>query len=327
MTGAVLPYAYGGVNMAENIGISSGDTIENAIERWLYRYKKQGVKTATFNRLASTFSLTKEHRIASVRILDLCTDDIQGFINAIANEGYSYSTIKKAYNLMTGFIRFVIGEGIAIRPAHLNVVLPKAENLRKQAKQLEAYDPDQQARLKEAIESSQTVGAYAALFMLETGARVGEVLALRWSDIQWARRAVRIHATMVNPGSRRKCFVQNSAKSKSSMRTIPLSTTAMEMLSRIRGQNDGLIFVASDGESSIGYTAIRKQVQDLCRLAGVPYYGMHCFRHTFATNAFYKGCEIKILSKLLGHASVTITYNTYIHLYGDALEEMRGIVG
>lgn len=50
-------------------------------------------------------------------------------------------------------------------------------------------------------------------------------------------------------------------------------------------------------------------------------------RHTFATNCYYRGCEIKLLSKLLGHANVTITYNIYINLYGDALEEMRSIVG
>ena len=60
--------------------------------------------------------------------------------------------------------------------------------------------------------------------------------------------------------------------------------------------------------------------------AQVEYRGMHVFRHTFATNCYYKGCEIKKLSKLLGHASVTITYNTYIHLYGDALEELRSVI-
>ena len=61
-------------------------------------------------------------------------------------------------------------------------------------------------------------------------------------------------------------------------------------------------------------------------MAQIEYRGMHVFRHTFATNGYYKGCEIKKLSKLLGHASVTITYNTYIHLYGDALEELRSVV-
>ena len=56
------------------------------------------------------------------------------------------------------------------------------------------------------------------------------------------------------------------------------------------------------------------------------YYGLHVFRHTFATNCYHRGCDVKVLSKLLGHGSVAVTYNTYIHLYGDALEAMRAVI-
>lgn len=312
--------------MAENIGISVSDPIQSAMERWLYKYKKINVKTATFERLLTSFKLLTEYGIAATRLMDLCTDDIQRFINQLVNDGYSISTIRKAHNLMTGFIRFVLGEGLAIRPAYLNVRLPRAEHIKKQARKIESYDPEEQQRLRAAIEATGTVASDAVLLMLETGMRVGEVLALKWSDIQWQRRAVRIHATMVNLQSRKKSFVQDSAKSRTSTRTIPLSSRALEVLAKRRKSTDGLVFTAQDGETTIGYNSLRNQTQDLCLAAEIPYYGFHAFRHTFATNAFYKGCEIKILSKLLGHASVTITYNTYIHLYGDALEEMRSIV-
>lgn len=56
-------------------------------------------------------------------------------------------------------------------------------------------------------------------------------------------------------------------------------------------------------------------------------HGNHALRHTCATNCYNRGCDVKILSKLLGHADVSITYNIYIHLYGDALEEMRSVIG
>ena len=54
----------------------------------------------------------------------------------------------------------------------------------------------------------------------------------------------------------------------------------------------------------------------------IAYKGEHIFRHTFATNCYYKGMDVKILSKLLGHADVNITYNIYVHLYGDGFDEM-----
>ena len=314
--------------MADNIGININDTVSTAMERWLYRYKKNGVKTATFDRLIISFKMLIGYKLASVRLIDLCTSDIQDFINSLMNDGYSMSTIRKGYNLMTAFVKFVIGEGLAIRPVYLNVILPKAENVKCEVREVRAYDPDEQARLRAVISKSDSMAAKAILLMLETGIRVGEALALHWSDVLWQRRALRIHTTLVRGVSQKKCIVQSSPKSKSSVRTIPLSKTALDMLASMKRDGaDGFIFTAADGTTPLGYNSCRKKALDLHLEAEVPFSGFHVLRHTFATNAFYKGCEIKILSKLLGHSSVTITYNTYIHLYGDALEEMRSIVG
>jgi site-specific recombinase XerD len=87
----------------------------------------------------------------------------------------------------------------------------------------------------------------------------------------------------------------------------------------------GYIFQDADG-GPISYEAMRYQIGKACENANVEYRGQHVFRHTFATNCYKNGADVKILSKLLGHSSVAITYNTYIHLYGDALEEMRSVV-
>lgn len=57
-----------------------------------------------------------------------------------------------------------------------------------------------------------------------------------------------------------------------------------------------------------------------------PCRGLHVLRHAFATNCYYRGRDIKILSKLLGRADVNITYNPCIHLSGDALDEMKAVI-
>ena len=82
------------------------------------------------------------------------------------------------------------------------------------------------------------------------------------------------------------------------------------------------VFTDAEGDR-LSYEALRYQTQCACRSAGVDYKGEHVFRHTFATNCYYKGVDIKILSKLLGHADVNITYNVYVHLYGDGFDEMH----
>ena len=311
-------------------GITIGDPIWKAMEGWLYKFKQNNVKTATFERLLTSYRMMRGYSVSYVRIMDLTTADIQDYLNRILHDGYAYTTIRKQFNLISAFVKFLLGEGVPIRPVHLNVTLPIAEKVKKPKKEIVAYSKIEQAKLLKVLNASSEDSAYAVLLMLETGMRVGEVLALSWEDIIWDRRAVRIHSTLVNPASRQKGFVQEGAKSVASNRTIPLSTKAMKALEELLETVDhptGLIFRSVKyPDQSLGYNALRKQIQRFCKGAQVEYHGMHVFRHTFATNCYYKGCEIKKLSKLLGHASVTITYNTYIHLYGDMLEELRSVV-
>ena len=78
----------------------------------------------------------------------------------------------------------------------------------------------------------------------------------------------------------------------------------------------------------VQYEALRFQTRKLCEEAKVEYRGEHVFRHTFVTNYYYNGVDVKIISRLLGHADVNITYNLYIHLYGDGFDEMyEALVG
>ncbi|MBR3106377.1 MAG: tyrosine-type recombinase/integrase [Clostridia bacterium] len=75
-----------------------------------------------------------------------------------------------------------------------------------------------------------------------------------------------------------------------------------------------------------GYESLRYQCQMACKEAGITYHGLHVFRHTFAMNHFYKGTNVKILSKILGHSETSVTFNIYIHLYGDGFDDMLSAV-
>lgn len=163
-------------------------------------------------------------------------------------------------------------------------------------------------------------------FMLETGMRVSETLALSRKDINFQKKSIRIHATMVNPSSQKECYVQEGAKSETSNRTIPISPKAMEILLAPRDNSrEEWVFSSTRGKR-LSYENLRQQCKKICEEAKVPYYGLHVWRHTFATNLYYKGVDVKILSKLLGHANTTITYNIYIHLYGDRFNDMMNAV-
>lgn len=244
-------------------------------------------------------------------------------------DGYALTTIKKQYHLVSSYLKFANTEGIIPRPVYNNVKLPSQQAVKKQKREVLGYSRPEQVMLRRVLRTHERPGYAAALLMMETGLRVGECLALTWNDILWERRAVRVGKTLIRITNRRRMEVQDGAKSFTSNRTIPLSTDAYTLLEDLYEKakdRNSYIFAAEDGQP-MSYEAIRYQIQLACDEAGVPYKGQHVFRHTFATNCYNRGCDVKILSKLLGHADVAVTYNVYIHLFGDALEEMRSVVG
>lgn len=210
----------------------------------------------------------REYSIAYIRILDLITDDVQIYINQLLRDGYSYSTIKKQFNLVTAFVRFLLAEGVPVRPVHLNVSLPIAEKAKKPKKEIVTYNKIEQVKLQKAIMADGEPAAFVVLLMLENGLRSGEVLALCWEDIDWDRRAVRIHRTLVHPTSKAKCFIQEGAKSKTSNRTIPLSPkvlNALEILLDKAESPTGLIFrSAKYPNEPMNYNVLSKHIQELC---------------------------------------------------------------
>ena len=116
--------------------------------------------------------------------------------------------------------------------------------------------------------------------------------------------------------------MQDGAKSEKSNRTVPLTPTAVRLLEGLEiERNSEWVFSYENGER-LSYEAIRYQTIKACEEAEIEYRGEHVFRHTFATNCYHKGIDVKILSRLLGHADVNITYNLYIHLYGDGFDEL-----
>lgn len=296
---------------------------------WMQKFKKTSVKQATFDRLETSYKLMEKYPIADICTKALSEDDIQEYVNALTENGYSLSTIKKQFNLISGFLRYANTRGIFLRPIQNNVKMPAKSLVKKQKRDVMAYDPIEQEELRHILESGEMPGYYAALLMLETGLRVGECLALSWDDIDWYRRAIRVNKTFVRLGNRAKQFVQNEAKSYCSNRTVPMSQKLCTYLDRIRKHdNNRCEFIFhNDQHQPLSYEAMRYQITQACKKARVPYYGQHAFRHTFATNCYNRGCDVKILSKLLGHSNVSITYNIYVHLFGDALEEMRKVVG
>lgn len=305
--------------------------LDEAVDIWLRNYKRNSVKVSTYDRLRISYELMRKYNIAYRMVKTLSANDIQDYLNQLVNDGYALSTIKKQYSLLTAFLKYAYSVSEIGSPIYMSAKMPIRENVKKPEKTIEAYDIWEQGRLTDTLNTLKHHIYGAIILMMENGLRAGEALALKWSDIDWNRRSICINKTLVRIGTESKSsFVQDGAKSKSSNRRIPLSTKSYDVLKRLsedKIRSEFIFWNDNDPSKPCTYDQLRWRLKSVCKKAGVEYKGNHALRHTFATNCYNRGCDVKILSKLLGHADVSITYNIYIHLYGDALEEMRSVVG
>lgn len=332
--GHYTPLQVDGTNL-DNYNIPQGsdkgvDIMDNTISLyqyiylWLNLFKKNEVKSGTYDRLLQSNESLGRYSIGTERVCDVTPLDIQFYINQITKEGYSFSTIKKQLELLRASLRKAVKLKLIPDNPAMEIGMPNSKLIKK-PKEVLAYDNNDQKKLQKYIEEHTFDNAIMCVaFMVETGLRSGEALALRWSDVDTDKHRCHICATIVNPHIPSKAYVQDTPKTDSSIRTIPLNVRATTILNVLkRRASSEFVFGDSTSKSTrLEYPTLIRTIKRMCRDSGVPYRGAHVFRHTFATNCYYKGIDIKILSKLLGHSDVKVTYNTYINLYGDGFDDM-----
>ena len=303
-------------------------SLTSYIAEWLSTFKETTVKQSTYDRLLTSAKALEAYTIAYMPIGEITCIDIQHYVNDLTKRGYGLSTIKKQMRIVTAPLKQASALHIIPADPCVGIRLPSRYNVAKPEKIVEAYTAEEQTALLNVISSGRRKGYFAIMLMIETGLRVGEVLALRWHDVQLARKRIHVRNTVVRLANKKQSFVQDSVKSESSRRTIPLTPEAISILEQQYARRTGeWVFTNDDGER-LSYEALRYQTRKACDEAGIEFRGEHVFRHTFATNCYHKGIDVKILSRLLGHADVNITYNLYIHLYGDGFDEMyEALVG
>lgn len=167
---------------------------------------------------------------------------------------------------------------------------------------------------------------YRAFFMTLyfQGLRKGEANALAWKDVDFEKKTVSINRTVAKT---KGGYVENPPKTRSSVRTIPLDTKVSEELRELRKhweQYDGFNeeWKVFGGPKPLHDTLIEKRKNQACELSGTEKIRIHDFRHSCASYYIQLGAPILLVSKLLGHADIAMTLNTYSHLYPNEIAQI-----
>ena len=249
-------------------------------------------------------------RIGRARLADVQHRDVQRIADDLLSKGRDPSTIRNALMPLRVIFRRAVEDGdLAVNPcAHLR--LPAVRGRRERI-----ASPDEAQRLLAALpERDRSVWATA----LYAGLRRGELMALRWDDVDLAAGVIRVERSYDDKGR-----VEIEPKSRAGRRTVPVVGALRDFLvdhKARQGRDGGLVF-GSSAETPFVPSNLWRRAQRAWKRGGLKPIGLHEARHTFASVLIAAGVNAKAITTYMGHASIQTTYDLYGKLMpGSELE-------
>ena len=293
-------------------------TLGEWYEYWLDTYMKDTVKQSTY---ASYRSYLNKHFCVLGKILlkKLEPHTLQEFYNyKFREERLSPKTLRNYHMALHKCLQQAVKEHLLVYNPCDAVTLPSGEK-----PEIVVFTNDQQRALVQASYRHR-YGVFIRLDLC-TGLRMGELLALKWEDIDFSKKAIRIQRSMEYRYSVGEWRI-GEPKSKAGYRTIPLTDETIRILTEQKEKNKNIkkiqeewyefIFLSRKGEP-VKNSAYDTALFKICDKAKINRFSMHVLRHTFATRCIEGGMMPKTLQKILGHSNIGITMNLYVHITED----------
>jgi integrase len=316
-------------------------TLNEYLYNWLITYKLGVVKQSTYDRMEGTYNHHIKDSIGKMQMGGIDAKDIQQLINDKVSpknkniKPLSYSSVKKIYELLNPCFEFAVQIGdLNINPMKY-VKMPHRDNFVVKTKELFALSDDEMKALKTVSDMKRINGepyyryAYIHIIMLNTGVRVGEMLALTWNDIDFEKKTMNINKSVMSniknrdeEANKKRLQVTASTKTQNGNRIIPLNDSAIfyliKMKEYIENHNIQTAYVvcADNGNQSTARN-LQRTFDLVLDKAGIKHCGLHILRHSFGSALVRKKVDISVISKLMGHSSQAITRAKYIHVLNE----------
>lgn len=302
-------------------------TMSELLDDWLYNIKQVELKPSSFDRVEITVNKLIKPNIGYLQVQSLTMQDIQQLINTLNNQGYSYSYIKKVYNAINAVLKIAVERDYIRKSPCTRIVLPKQSQRRRS--DIVFFSDDEVNKITASALFRYTTGrykykhGYAFIILLNTGMRVGELLALKWDNINFNERQIHVTETRTQivdrtDAEQKYTTVDQSTKTSSGNRYIPINKQTEEALLYFKslGYNNPYVMANSD-TGVITYRNLHRALANILEDNNIDHGSIHSLRHTFATRLFKNGIDVKVISELLGHSDISITYDIYTHVIDE----------
>lgn len=175
----------------------------------------------------------------------------------------------------------------------------------------------EQEKLSRFLYENLTLSNLGILVCLYTGVRIGEICALKWEDISFDEQYLYVHKTMQRlqnkeNNEQKTSVIISEPKSDCSIRKIPLPDKIFQLIVSARCQGN-TYFLTGSANAFVEPRTLQNRFKAVIKICNINNANFHALRHTFATRCIELGFDPKSLSEILGHSSVNITLNRYVH--------------
>ena len=305
--------------------LSLGMTVDAWFEFWIVNIKEKTVRPNTIRNYKERYYRNIKKHLGKKQINDVKPMHCQIVLNDM-EEHYKGSTIYQCLIALYNLFQSAFENGIIkSNPVTKTVKLPKPIE-----KKTRVLTIGEQIRFLERARYTTNYPQY--LFILNTGVRTGEMIGLKWEDLDFENNIIHIRRTMEYRYSTGDWRI-GPPKTKKSFRDITMTEECAELLKELRNKYDlgryvqdgfeEFVFINRNGIPTKNST-YDAHIQKLTRQAGMENFSMHTLRHTFATRCIEAGMRPKTLQQILGHSSINITMNLYVHVTDEEkAKEMR----
>ncbi len=281
-------------------------------DEWLL-VSRSRVKESTHVKYYNILNRHIKPKLGGCFARDITTLSAEAFGHSLLEGGLSAKSVKDILVVLQSVLKYCRRQDSMLLH-EIEIVFPKESR-----QEVRVLSLKEQKKLISFLSDDEDSVKAGILLALLTGMRIGEICALRWDNIDLEHGVISVSETMQrlqtldNGGGQKTKICISSAKSNTSVRTIPLTDAAMSLCERIKPISPKAFILTGEEDRYLEPRMLQYKLSRYTKECGLEKVHFHTLRHTFATRCVEVGFEIKTLSEILGHSSAKITLDRYVH--------------